>query len=73
MIDKDFFKLLNPTNVSTYLEDCEKLVKKSVPTPKRETDNSQTLHQCSRCDRWVREDELLTEGMCHECSFPLFI
>ena len=69
-MDKEFFKLLDPTNVSTYLEDCEKLVKKSVLTPKRET---KVLHQCNRCERWVRDDELLTEGMCHECSFPLFI
>ena len=72
-MDKEFFKLLNPTNASTYLKDCEILVKKSVPTTKRETNKPQTLHQCNRCERWVRNDELLTEGMCHECSFPLFI
>jgi DNA-directed RNA polymerase subunit RPC12/RpoP len=71
-MDKEFFKLLDPTNVSTYLKDCEILVKKSVPTAKRETD-PQVLHQCGRCERWVRDDELLTEGICNECSFPLFI
>mgnify|MGYP003132498032 CR=1 FL=1 len=71
-MDKNFFKLLDPTNVSTYLNDCEKLVKKSVRKAKRETD-PQVLHQCDRCERWVSDSELFTEGLCQECSFPLFI
>ena len=72
-MDKDFFILLNPTRVSSYLKDCEELVNKSVRKSKRETTDPQVLHQCSRCERWVRDDELFTEGLCQECSFPLFI